>query len=170
MYEDLPMKKVCTILHISCKMCKFLALLILQAKNHVYFLLQLSCKIKLLHISCTCYFARWKSCKFLAPDILQNENLASFLCQIFYKMRIVQVSCTSDNVGENLASFLHKHLCWNSCKILHHRHAYTCTLSWSSFTLQGLTSCNTCILDSYRQGSQMYILIQYESMLTLWVV
>ena len=33
-------KKFCTVLHISCKMCKFLALLVLQAKNRARFLHQ----------------------------------------------------------------------------------------------------------------------------------
>ena len=108
-------KKYCNVLHISCKMCKFLALLILQDKNHACSLHQLFCKIKILNISCTCYFAKWKSCKILAQAILQDENLASFLHQkISYKMKILQVSCKWLRQW-NLASFLYKPL-WSITK------------------------------------------------------
>ena len=76
-WDHSQVKKSCTILHIY---CKFLALLILQAKNCARFLHQLSCQIKILHNSCT--------------FILQHENLATFLHQLFYKIKIFQVSCT----------------------------------------------------------------------------
>ena len=56
-----PCKKFCTVLHISCKMCKFLALPVLQAKNRACFLYQLR--------------ARSKSCTFVALVIFENKIL-----------------------------------------------------------------------------------------------
>ena len=127
--EHLPsgcIKKSCTILHVSCKMCKFLALLILQVKNLARFLHQISCKMKILQVSCTnfckmkilqvsctAFLARWKSCKFLAPLFLQDENLASFLHHFSCKMKILQVSYT--NVcAKFLQDFVTLTLLWNS--------------------------------------------------------
>ena len=120
-------KKSCSVLHISWKLCKFLTLLILQAKNHARFLYQLSCKIKILHISCIIflcifciiilqneslasffasrYLTRLKACTFLAPAIFQDDNLASFLHQISYKMKILQLLASDYMyVNESLAS------------------------------------------------------------------
>ena len=113
-------KKSYTLLHISCKMCKFLALLILHAKNRARFLHQLSCKMKILHnslkilqVSCTRYLTFQnlagflheisyisKSCKFLPPAFLQDEIL-----QVTCTMEILQVAC--------------KWVCkWKSCMFL----------------------------------------------------
>ena len=86
-------------MYIYRKMCKFLALLTLQDTKHGCFLHQLSCKMKILEVSCTSNLVRWKSCKFLIqanfwsgnswkiPKILRHSSYTSFTpCNFLYHL------------------------------------------------------------------------------------
>ena len=102
------MIRICSILHVSCRMCKFLALL--------------SCKSRIVYISCTSCLTRWKSCTFFAPVILQGEILQLApvgwkSCKFYTNLcaEIFASYCITHVISEffNFASFKFlQHLCF----------------------------------------------------------
>ena len=142
-WDHSQVKKYCTILHISCKICKFLALLILQAKNRARFLHQLLCKIKILHISCT--------------FISQHENLATFLHNLSYKKKSCKFFAPDILQNENLAGFLHQSLCkWKFCKFLIQTFVLKFLQNIASHTLQGFKHIATLVFWMNTTGFHKY--------------